>query len=285
MSRTRVALLVVVILILLGILLPSIVRSRARSDRINCQNHLRDLGLLGVRHASTPGKGLPDKPRDELPPGTFLNPSLPIEQRMSWYVYTLNLLNEGPPSPDPEAPHRQPLGLDKLLKEIDPVTAWNSPSNQPLANYRLAAAICPAQVRTYPPGQPVPTNYIACGGIGLDTPAKSLSDAAELAGAYRFNSATPNSAFKDGLQHTAQIIETTANVGPWLQGGPSTIRGLDPTATPYLGIGRPFGGCHPGAAYVAFADGSVRFVKDTIEPAIFRAMWTLAGGESDFEAP
>jgi prepilin-type processing-associated H-X9-DG protein len=287
MSRTRVVLLILMVLILLGLTLPLITRSRARSDRVSCQNHLRDLGLLGVRHASTPGKAIPERPRPELPTGTFLNPALAPDLRMSWFVYTLTLLNEGPPAPDPEAPHRRPVGLDDLLKGIDTSAAWNAEHNQPLANYRLASAICPAQVRPYPPGQPVPTNYIACGGLGVDTPSKPLDEAGERAGAYRYDSPTPNSAFKDGLQHTAQIIETNSALGPWLQGGPSTLRGLDPDATPYLGVSRPFGGCHPGGAYVSFADGSVRFIIDTVDPAIFRAMWTLAGGpsESSFEGP
>ena len=285
MSRLRLVLLAVVLLVLAGLGLSYIMQSRVRSDRTSCQNHLRELGLIGVRHASPPGQPLPPVSRDELPPGTFRNPTLPPDQRMSWYAYTLNVLDVGPPNPDPQAKHRRPAGLADLLASFDPAGGWNAPQNQPLANYRLAAAICPAQVREYPAGSPVPTNYIAVGGIGLDTPAKSLADAGSSAGAYRYDGATPDSAFKDGRQQTAQIVETNTDVGPWLRGGPSTLRGLDPARTPYLGPGRPFGGCHPGGAYIAMADGSVLFRKDTIDPAIFRAMFTLAGGESDFDGP
>jgi prepilin-type processing-associated H-X9-DG protein len=63
------------------------------------------------------------------------------------------------------------------------------------------------------------------------------------------------------------------------------LRGLDPAATPYVGPGRSFGGCHPGGVYIAMADGSVLFRKDTIDPAIFRALLTLAGGETNFDGP
>jgi prepilin-type processing-associated H-X9-DG protein len=285
MSRLRIVLLALGVLALAGLALQFIMSARLRSDRVGCQNHLRDLGLLGVRHASPPGQPLPPRPRDELPPGTFPNPALNPDQRMSWFVYTLNVLNEGPPNPDPQAKHHSPAGLADVLTNFDPTGPWDSERNRPLANFRLTTAICPAQVREYPAGTPVSTNYIASGGLGLDTPAKSLAEAGTSAGAYRYDNPTPDSAFKDGRQQTAQIIETNTDLGPWLRGGPSTLRGLDPAATPYLGPGRPFGGCHPGGAYVSMADGSVRFLKDTIDPPIFKAMLTLAGGETNFEGP
>jgi Protein of unknown function (DUF1559) len=285
--RLRLILLGLVLMALVGLVLPLILRSRANADRIGCENHLRELGLFGVRHASPPGKSLPALKRDELPPGTFQNPVLTANRRMSWYTYTLNVLVEGPPTADPTIKHHRPTGLGDLLTRFDPNGEWDSEQNSPIANYRLAAAICPAQVREYPAGSPAPTNYIAVGGLGLDTPLKTLADSGTLAGAYRYDRETPDSAIKDGLQQTAQITETTADLGPWLQGGPSTLRGLDVAATPYLGPGRPFGGCHPGGVFVSFADGSVRFLKETIDPAVFRAMLTIAGGptESSFDGP
>ena len=287
MSRVRLLLLVVAILALAGMLVPLIMQGRVNSDRVGCENHLRQLGLVGVRHAAPPGQALPARMLNELPPGTFENPSLPPDRRMSWFAYTLNALDAGPPTPDPKFKVRRPAGLGDVLARFDPTGAWNAGGNAPLANYRLAAAICPAQVREYPAGRPVPTNYLAAGGLGLDTPAKALGDAGPLAGAYRYDGPTPDAAIKDGFQQTAQLIETTADPGPWLRGGPSTLRGLDVAAAPYLGPGRPFGGCHPGGAYVSLADGSVRFVVDAVDPVVFRAMLTIAGGpaETNFDGP
>lgn len=281
MSRLRLILLGLVLLALAGLVLPLILRSRANSDRIGCENHLRQVGLFGVRHASPPGQGLGARPRDELPPGTFQTLTLRPDLRASWYAYMLNVLVEGPPDPDPKHKHRTPAGLAELVARFDPDGPWDSERNAPLANYRLAAAICPAQVREYPPGNPVPTNYIAVGGLGLDTPTKPLDEAGPRAGPYRYDGATPNAAIQDGFQQTAQIIETNTDLGPWLRGGPSTLRGLDVDAGPYLGPDRPFGGCHPGGVYVSTVDGSVRFVKDTIDPAVLRAMFTIAGGPGE----
>jgi hypothetical protein len=277
----RYVLLGLVILTLVGLLLPFIISSREKQDRVSCQNHLRELGFFGVRHASSPGEPLPLKPRDELPPGTFLNPLFKPDERMSWFAYLLNALNEGPPEPELKKKHRTPAGLADLVRGFDPMSAWDSPPNGALASYRLSTAICPAQVKEYAAGVPVHTNYIANGGLGVDTPALSREQAGSRAGAYWYDGPTPLTDFLDGQRQTAQFIETAFETGPWLRGGPSTLRGLDPANEPYIGPGRPFGGCHPGGCYASMADGSVRFIKDSIEPALFRALLTRAGGPDE----
>jgi prepilin-type processing-associated H-X9-DG protein len=287
MSRLRYVLLAIVVLILGGLVVPFIMRSRVNSDRVACQNHLRDLGLMGVRHASAPGQPLPARPRDELPPGTFQNPTLEPEQRMSWYVYTLNVLDQGVPNAGPKAKPRRAGALADVLARFDPTGSWDGQTNTDLRTYRLTTAICPAQVREFSPGSPVLTNYIALGGLGLDTPKLPIDEAGVKAGAYRYDGPTPDSLIRDGLSHTAQIAETNTALGPWLQGGPSTLRGLDPSAVPYLGPDRPFGGCHPGGANVSMADGAVHFIKDSVDPVVFRALVTIAGGpgEQNLDAP
>jgi hypothetical protein len=283
MRYSRYIVLAIALLALAGLILPMVMRARGNADRIACENHLRELGLVGVRNASPPGKGLPTRPREELPPGTFVNPALPVDQRMSWYVYLLNVLNEGPSSTNPDAKRRQPTGLTETLATFDPATSWNSPSNTPLANLRLATAICPARVNDLVAGQPARSNYVANGGIGLDTPGLSPELAGRLAGAYRWDGPTSDESIADGLRQTAQFIETTADTVPWLQGGPGTNRGLDAPAIPYVGSNRAFGGCHTGGCYMSMADGSVRFIKDTIDPAVFRALLTRAGGPDELK--
>ena len=43
---------------------------------------------------------------------------------------------------------------------------------------------------------------------------------------------------------------------------------------------RQFGGNHPGGANVLFADGSARFISESIDPKVFEALSTMAGGEA-----
>ena len=75
------------------------------------------------------------------------------------------------------------------------------------------------------------------------------------------------------------LAESGRVIGSWRQGGPATLRGLDPTNAPYIGRGRQFGGLHDGVAVIAMADGSVRVVSESIAPKVFEAMMTIAGGE------
>ncbi len=94
---------------------------------------------------------------------------------------------------------------------------------------------------------------------------------------------------KDGTSNTILAIETSVELGPWAAGGNPTVRFVDFERQPYLGVGRPFGGIHPGdrkwlsktptIATVAFLNGSVRPLKDTIDPRVFEALVTIAGGE------
>ena len=56
------------------------------------------------------------------------------------------------------------------------------------------------------------------------------------------------------------------------------MRGFDPADGPLIGDGRPFGG-HSGGMPAAMADGSVRFLRPSIDPGKLAAAITIAGGE------
>ena len=79
------------------------------------------------------------------------------------------------------------------------------------------------------------------------------------------------------------FAETNADVGPWIRGGPATVRGLDDAAgaAAFVGAGGQFGGTHPHGANFAAADGGVRFVTVRISPPVLAAMVTIAGGPGE----
>jgi prepilin-type processing-associated H-X9-DG protein len=83
---------------------------------------------------------------------------------------------------------------------------------------------------------------------------------------------------KDGTSNTIALLETRFDLGPWARGGASNLRGFDPADVPWHGDQRPFGG-HAGGMHAAMADGSVRFIRSSIEPRNLAAAITIAGGE------
>jgi prepilin-type processing-associated H-X9-DG protein len=76
----------------------------------------------------------------------------------------------------------------------------------------------------------------------------------------------------DGTSNTMMVVESREEV-PWTK--PDELK-FDPAAKPSL---YGAGSSHPGGFNTAFADGSVRFIKNSIAVAVFRNLITRAGGE------
>jgi prepilin-type processing-associated H-X9-DG protein len=80
---------------------------------------------------------------------------------------------------------------------------------------------------------------------------------------------------KDGTSNTIMAGEVAGDFKPW--GYPANWR------DPALGINRSpegFGGPSPGGANFLFMDGSVRFLKNSIDPHVLKSLGTPAGGET-----
>ena len=98
-----------------------------------------------------------------------------------------------------------------------------------------------------------------------------------------FDRLTELAMIKDGVSNTIALMETAfrPRTGRALGGAHRELTCVDPIPLDvrYLhGDGRPFGG-HPGGMNVAMADGSVRFLRSSIDPKILAAAITIAGGE------
>ena len=82
--------------------------------------------------------------------------------------------------------------------------------------------------------------------------------------------ATKIQSITDGTSNTIMVITAATGV-PWTK--PDEVE-FDPKADPRKLFHMKDGGCN-----VAFADGSVRFLKATIDPDTLKALITKAGGE------
>jgi prepilin-type N-terminal cleavage/methylation domain-containing protein len=260
---THIELLVVIaiIAILIGLMLPAVRRVREPAARAQCQNNLKQLMLAMQNFESTgrpaayPETGHPDSPAEQyFPPGCFGPGTMPKE-RLSWMVKLLPYLEQ------------QSLYLQFELEK-------GYAGNLPAAQTRIKTFLCPASKEAATTD--AVTHYVAMSGIGPDAAERPAGTADN--GFMGYDRLTSMSMIKDGTSNTIALMETRVGLGPWSRGGASTLRGFDPADVPLHGDERPFGG-HSAGMHAAKADGSVRFLRASIDAKKLAAAITIAGGE------
>jgi len=134
---------------------------------------------------------------------------------------------------------------------------WDSAHNKPLLAEMPKVFACPS----HPAPDPATTYYRTW--IGPD----SAFDEKEGRGIQGFT---------DGTSNTVLVVEAAEAV-PWTkpEGMPVPALGAAPAVPALLGAGST----HPNGFNALFADGSVKFLKATINQIILRALISPAGGE------
>ncbi len=287
---TLVELLVVVAIIgiLLGILLPAVQAAREAARRTGCVNNLKQIGLaLQNYHAQyrrfPPAAPLLTKERD---------PSI------SWRVMILPFLEQSP-----------------LYEEIKPkpdggATNWNAQT------IVLPDYLCPnTEAPVSNAGVLVSSNYAAVSGAYRGTERVDLEDTScgdvYTNGVFYHNSRVSISKITDGTSHTLAVGERLYIFRDWMDG--ASYVGKPPTRICseaaknlrfpinadqnqfgyYVGdfdapTGAPktmllndlfFASKHPGGANFCLADGSVQFLRDSIDFTVYQDLATKSGAE------
>jgi prepilin-type processing-associated H-X9-DG protein len=247
----RKMMLAVVVFAVICAVLAARERARAESKKRECEQRLRNVAATLLAYLEQ---------KAAFPPGTCPNPDLASEDRISLW---------GPPN----------NWLDlQVWWNVDQGQAWNDPGvNDAAARFRVSYCACPEAILPAR-GTHQPTSYIAIAGVGVDSPLLAKTD--PRAGVFGYDRQTTLADIKDGASSTMLIAETAQTSGSWFQGGPATVRGLDPAQQPYIGPARQFGGLHAGGAYIVMADGSVRWISESTSATVFEALSTIAGGEN-----
>jgi hypothetical protein len=193
----------------------------------------------------------------------------PPEQELSWLVSLLPFVEQ-----------------DALYRKIDLEKGWNAAENQDIAKTQVPTFDCPSHPDSGGQGKPYLAPYVGMAGVGTDAPWLPLGD--PRAGYFGYQRRIMPKDVADGTSNTIMILETGFKNGPWTAGGYATVRGIDVEDTPYIGEGKQFGLKHrsdkwfrtnPLFAMVCLGDGSCKGLKETISPATFRALATIAGDE------
>lgn len=247
-ARLTVRWLMGAVALLALLMVPVRLVDQAREDarRAQCVCNFKSIGLALHNYHSVYGS---------LPTGAIPNPGLPPERRLGWLVECWPMVG--------------------TLPGIDESKGWDQAPNWPLTMPTPGEATCPSA----PGGTGArPMTLVGIAGLGADAPA--LPAGHPRAGVFGYDRVTRFADITDGTAGTVMLIETSTGHAPWTAGGPSSVRGVDPAARPYIGPGRPFGGYHPAGATALFADGSVRLLRNSIDPRVLEGMSTIAGGEA-----
>jgi type II secretory pathway pseudopilin PulG len=281
---TLIELLVVIAItaILIGLLLPAVQKVREAAARIKCANNLKQIGLALHNYENANGR-FPPGYRDPRP-DTQAGPG------WGWAVFLL--------------PYIEQTGF---YSQIDPdrtVFGGGSDTTVPTPQTLNALAVfrCPSD-----PGPASNPNYdghatASYRGVGWGRPQTApgpkglmITNVANPNGVFYRNSRTRIADVTDGLSGTIFVAEVCLDdrrdewggiwagsnrkdqYGLWISGviwaideGPFRLNGPDKWA---------FCGPHPGVVGALLGDGSVRFVRDAVDPRVPADMASRAGGE------
>jgi prepilin-type processing-associated H-X9-DG protein len=240
-----------------GLVVLGIQNAREAQQRLACRNNVRQLGYAIHNYHDT---------WEMFPPATVDAPHLLPEKRLSWLVRAISfydctnvLIDEKQPWDSPI--HRKPEMTDTRYRPplIGLMRLFNCPSN-------------PRQMNDEYPL----THYVGIAGLGHD--AATLPKDDPRAGIFGYDRQLSLKDISD-RSNTMMVAETATANGPWIAGGPATVRGLDPQRLPYLGPDGQFSSRHLGKTNVLFVDGSVRYLTDAIDPKVFESLATINGNK------
>jgi prepilin-type processing-associated H-X9-DG protein len=243
-----------------------VIRHEERS-LATCQHNLAAISLALLNYQTS---------FESFPYGAIPNPELPPYKRLSWITAIFGHLEGG------------------LQLKIDQSRAWDDAENRtplflhtsttgdppPYTTSALNVALlrCPAGEPPSTSRGAVATDYVGIAGLGRDAATLPLTHS--RTGVFGYDRVSRPADITDGAGETMMVAEVGAPRGSWTAGGLSTLRGLDPKKPPYIGRDGQFGRKHRDGAMVAFADGSVRLVRRSIDPHIFESLSTIAGREN-----
>lgn len=259
---------IAVIAVLIALLLPAVQAAREAADRLQCKNHLKQIGLALHNHHDRVGYFPSGYLSVVAADGSELGPG------WGWAAHLLGDLEQG-----------------NLHDQIRFDSGINQPANGTARIHSLAVFRCPSDARidTFTP-EDQPVQVAHANFVGVFGSNELGDDPGVGNGIFYRNNRTRIADITDGTSHTLMVGERSADFSKATWTG--AVTGADDAPPLILGdSGTPpnspmadeddFSSRHPQGVNFLLADGSVRGISDSIDLAVWNALATRAGGEVD----
>ncbi len=272
---------IAIIGVLVALVLPAVQAARESARRSQCQSNLRQIGVAMQLHAAA---------HEAFPVGCLgsrgdFTVSPPVLARfIAWCVPLLPFLEEG-----------------TLASAIDTSLPSYHLANKPAAGTVLPGLLCPSTLAdpllnevADPLRQTTGlwkgaafTDY--AGIYGVEGPSRVRDDAGAIQtihdnslGVLLYDEPVAPREVIDGLSKTACIAETVVRrqiESEWINGQNIFAQDESTPINVRRAAGNEIGSPHPGGALVAFCDGHIEFIAESIAQDVLNAMLTKAGGD------
>jgi prepilin-type N-terminal cleavage/methylation domain-containing protein len=247
-----VELLVVVAIIgtLVALLLPAVQQARESSHRTACLNNLHQMGVALAAYHDL---------HHTFPPGGVefrLKPKGP-ERQLAWCVFLLPQLEQ-----------------QTVYDRLDLSAAFDSPKNADGAASVLEVFICPSV-----PHESYLASGRGCSDYGGIYGERITKPNSPPRGTMLYDRAIAAHEITDGLSTTLMISEDSAwPDGQWINGRNvfDQAYAINAVVTP---LENEIRSLHPLGANALLADGSARFISQSIELGVLSAICTRGSGE------
>jgi prepilin-type N-terminal cleavage/methylation domain-containing protein/prepilin-type processing-associated H-X9-DG protein len=248
-SLVELLVVIAIIVLLMALLLPAIQKVRAAADSLRCKNNLRQIGIACHHYHGDYGT-LPPGGIEWRPPGNI------IKRQLAWSAFLLPYLEQ-----------------DNLSKQLDFSQPFDASVNATAAAQVVTLYLCPTSRRI---GKQVQgrgaCDYGGIFGERITSPNNPPKGVMIYDRAFRLTD------IRDGATNTLMISEDCGFLdGQWINGRNVFDQAFAINKAP------PFENDirsdHPQGANGLFADGSARFLPETMSLNVLAAICTRSGGE------